>query len=217
MTGSTGNGDTTGTSDENLLITAAKRGDQDAFGALVRRYERLVFKIAGGFFRDRGEVEEIGQEAFLRAFQALQRFREGLPFGPWIARITVNLCYDRLRRLRTRREVSWQELDGEEQEAARRMAGRSSAEEGVAARDLAERLLQYLPVRDRQVLVLVEAFGYTPAEAATLMGSAGVVTRVRLHRARRRMRSLAAELLRAIPGDSPQIPKGPGDFPPDTR
>jgi len=181
--------------DDGALILLAGRGDQDAFASLVRRYQRLVFRIAGGFLRDRGEVEDIAQETFLRAFQALGRFRPGARFGPWIGRIAVNLCYDRLRQRRGRFDTSWDELPPAEQEEVGRMAGGAAADESMAARELAGRLLQALPARDRQVLVLVDALGYTPAEAAELAGCSPLLLRVRLHRARGRARGLAARLL----------------------
>jgi RNA polymerase sigma-70 factor (ECF subfamily) len=199
--------------DDAALILAARQGGREAFGTLVRRYERFVFKVAGGFLRDRGEIEDIAQEAFLRAYQAMPRFREGAPFGPWMAQITVRLCYDRLRQRRVRREVSWQELEGGEQDAARRLAMGLPPDEAAAARDLAVKLLDRLSPRDRQVLILVDALGYSAAEAAAFSGCNGLATRVRLHRARRRMRELAGPLLNKgnrdtggrhgnVPGDS---------------
>lgn len=180
---------------EDALIALASQGDHEAFGALVRRYERLVFRIVGGFLRDRGEVEDIAQEAFLRAFQAIGRFRAGSRFGPWIGRIAVNLCYDRLRQRRGRFEASWDDLPPSEQETAGRMATGRAPDEAMAARALAGRLLLALPARDRQLLVLVDALGYTPTEAAKLAGCSPLALRVRLHRARGRARALAARLL----------------------
>jgi RNA polymerase sigma-70 factor (ECF subfamily) len=180
---------------EDALIDLARQGDHEAFGSLVRRYERLVFRIAGGFLRDRAEVEDIAQEAFLRAFQAIGRFRPGARFGPWIGRIAVNLCYDRLRQRRGRIELSWDDLPPSEQDTAGRMAKGRPPDDAMAARELAGRLLLALSARDRQVLVLVDALGYTPTEAAELAGCSALVLRVRLHRARGRARELAARLL----------------------
>jgi RNA polymerase sigma-70 factor (ECF subfamily) len=140
-------------------------------------------------------VEDVAQEAFLRAFQAIGRFRSGSRFGPWIGRIAVNLCYDRLRQRRGRIELSWDDLPPSEQDTAGRMARGRAPDEAMAARELAERLLLALPARDRQVLVLVDGLGYTPTEAAELAGCSALVLRVRLHRARGRARELAARLL----------------------
>jgi RNA polymerase sigma-70 factor (ECF subfamily) len=189
-------------SDDTALIAEARLGGRQAFETLVRRYERLVFRVAGGFWSDRAAIEDIAQETFLRAFQALPRFRAGAPFGPWISRIAVRLCYDRLRRRRSRREIPWQELSAEEQHAAQHLAAGRAPDEAAAARDLAGRLLDRLAPRDRQVLILVDALGYTAAEAAELSGCTGMATRLRLHRARKRARALAMALLAGANRDS---------------
>lgn len=210
MTDSEADREPAGEESDDALIALASRGSQDAFGQLVRRYQRLVFRIGGGFFREPAEVEDIAQEAFLRAFQSIHRFRIGSPFAPWIGRIALHLCYDRLRRRRSRQDVSWQDLGPGEQETVRRLSGWLPADEGAATRDLAERLLERLSVRDRQALVLVDALGYTPAEAARLIGASGIVLRVRLHRARRRVQGLAAELVREGAQGAPRGPGVPG-------
>lgn len=202
MTGSGRDREPSQPCDEAALVEAARQGGREAFGQLVRRYERLVFRVAGGFLRDRAESEDIAQEAFLRAFQAMPRFRIGAPFGPWIAQITVRLCYDRLRQRRVRREVTWQDLPGEAQGTIQRLARGLPPDEAVIARDLAVKLLDGLSPRDRQVLVLVDALGYAAEEAATLVGCSGLATRVRLHRARRRMKALAAGLLAKGEGET---------------
>ena len=113
------------------LVQRSLQGDSQAFTRLVRRYERLVFRIAGGFLRDRGEVEDVAQEAFLKAYEALAGFRAGAPFGPWIALITTRTCYDRLRARQRRSEVAWEDLSLSEQSAARTFAaGRPATNTG---------------------------------------------------------------------------------------
>jgi len=182
--------------DDGWLVARSRDGDGDAFATLVRRHERLVFRIVGRFLRDRGEVEEVAQETFLRAFAGLETFRPGAPFGPWVARIATRACYDRLRERARRSEVQWDDLSpGERNEALRLAAGRGP-ENRVAARDLAERALAGLPVKDRQVLILSDAMGLSTQEAARIMRTTGLAVRVRLHRARRAVRRTAEALLR---------------------
>ena len=179
---------------DDALVQRTLQGDQRAFETLVRRYERLVFRIAGGFLRQRQDVEDVAQEAFLKAFQALARFRSGAPFGPWIAQIATRVCYDRLR-ARRGREVGWEDLSAAEQQAARSVAGGVSSDVGVANRDLAERLLTRLSPKDRQVLVLQDVLGYTAAEAAQILGCSALAVRIRIHRARRAMEQASERLL----------------------
>lgn len=182
--------------DDGRLVARCLDGDQQAFALLVKRHERLVFRIVGGFLRDRAEVEEVAQDAFLRAFAGLRTFRSGAPFGPWIARIATRVSYDRLRERMRRPEVRWDDLPPGERDAALGLAAGRSAEQQVAARDLAERALAGLPVKDRQALILSDALGLSTQEVAGLMGTTGLAIRVRLHRARRAMRRLADGLLR---------------------
>ncbi len=177
------------------LVQRSLQGDPQAFADLVRRYERLVFRIAGGFLRDRGEVEDVAQEAFLKAFEALAGFRAGAPFGPWIAQITTRTCYDHLRARQRRGEVGWEDLSLSEQSAARSFAAGRPADDGTAARDLAERALAVLPPKDRQALILADAMGHSAAEVGQLMGCSALAVRLRLHRARRAMRQAAERLL----------------------
>jgi RNA polymerase sigma-70 factor, ECF subfamily len=180
------------------LVQRCLQGDSMAFADLVRRYERLVFRIAGGFLRDRGEVEDVAQEAFLKAYEALSGFRAGAPFGPWIAQIATRTCYDRLRARQRRGEVGWDDLSLSEQSEARSFAAGRPADDTAAARDLAERALAVLPPKDRQALILSDALGHTAAEVGQMMGCTALAVRLRLHRARRAMRHAAERLLDGI-------------------
>jgi RNA polymerase sigma-70 factor (ECF subfamily) len=193
-TPSAGSGETNESQDWEL-VQGSLRGDTQAFTALVRRYERLVFRIAGGFLRDRGEVEDVAQEAFLKAFEALPRFRAGAPFAPWIAQIATRVCYDRLRARQRRSEVAWEDLSLPEQAAARAAAAGDAAENKSAARDLAERALATLAPKDRQAVILVDALGHTAAETGKVMGCSALAVRLRVHRARQALRKAAERLL----------------------
>jgi RNA polymerase sigma-70 factor (ECF subfamily) len=190
-----GQGGTEETQDGEL-VRRSLQGDGAAFDALVRRYERLVFHVAGGFLRDRGEVEDVAQEAFLKAYEALSRFRMDARFGPWIAQIATRLCYDRLRGRRRRQEVAWEDLSWSEQVAARGLAaGGTATEDAAASRDLAERALATLSPKDRQALILADALGHTAAEVGQMMGCTALAVRLRLHRARRAVRRVAERLV----------------------
>jgi RNA polymerase sigma-70 factor, ECF subfamily len=187
---------------DTVLVEQALQGNHRSFEELVRRYERLVFRIAGGLLRDRGEAEDVAQEAFLRAFQALPRFHAGASFGPWISRIATRLCYDRFRARRAARESSWDDLSSAEQQAARACIGEGPVGGAAVNRDLAARLLERLSPTDRQVLLLADGMGYTAAEAAGMLGCSPLAVRLRLHRARRAMQRAAARLLDGMTGEA---------------
>jgi RNA polymerase sigma-70 factor (ECF subfamily) len=90
--------------DEASLIRAAQRGDQDAFGELVRAYDQSVLRLAMNLLRNPDDARDVYQEAFLRVYKNLHSFRFDCSFHTWIYRITTNLCLDQLRRRKTRKE-----------------------------------------------------------------------------------------------------------------
>jgi len=184
--------------DDSVLVDRALAGDRASFGRLVRRHERLVFRIVGGFLRNPADVEDVAQETFVRVFQALSTFRPGAPFRPWVVRIATRLSYDRLRRRLRSREVAWEELPLAEQRSARDLAGGAGPEDRIAARDLAERALARLAPKDRQALILAHLQGFTTAEVGQALGCSALAVRLRLHRARRAMRRAVEALLDGI-------------------
>ncbi len=183
---------------DGILVKRALDGDQSAYGDLVRRYERLVFKIVGGFLRNPADVEEVSQEAFIRAFEGLSTFRQDAPFAPWIVRIATRVSYDRLRTQRRSQEIAWEELGPGEQRAVQELVSGGEAEDRAAARDLADRALACLSPKDRQVVMLTQVEGATTAEVAEMMGCSALAVRLRLHRGRRAMRQALEKLLREM-------------------
>ena len=87
--------------DERRAIDAVKNGEPDAYEVIVARYSKRVHSIAWGIVRNSAEAEDLAQEAFVRAYRQIGRFRGDRPFGPWIFRIVTNLAIDIVRR-RTR-------------------------------------------------------------------------------------------------------------------
>jgi len=79
------------------LVLSARRGEAEAFGELVRRYQVAVFNACYRLLGNRHEAEDLAQEAFIRAYERLDRFDAERPFGPWIRRVAVNLGLNRLQ------------------------------------------------------------------------------------------------------------------------
>jgi len=186
---------------EARLIQQAQGGDHQAFEALLKLHDRRVFAIIGSFLRRRQDVEDLAQEAFLKAYLAIGTFRPGAPFAPWLNRIAVNTCYDHLRGIRRRREIAFADLaEGEADflerymEKGGRSAGGDTADR-VAARDLAERILSTLPPKDRLAITLREVQGFEIAEIAAVLGCSRPAAKVRLFRARRAMQAALRELI----------------------
>lgn len=186
--------------DESVLVERALGGDQQAYGILVRRHERLVFRIVGGFLRNAEDVKDVAQETFLRAFEGLKTFRLGAPFGPWVARIATRASYDRLRQRKRASEVAWDDLSPAEQAGARDLATGEGPADRAAVRDLLERAMAALPPKDRMVLILSDALGFSGVEVAKAMECSPLAGRIRLHRARRAMRKVIEELVAGMRG-----------------
>ncbi len=160
------------------LIAAARGGDRDAFGALVRRYEQRVFRLAGRFFHQRADLEEAAQESFLRAWSRLASYRADAPFEHWLVRVTLRCCYDLLRK---RREDSLEDI------AEPSIPSRGDA---VETRIDIRRVLAKIAPKDRFVLLLLDGEGWSVQEIAEKLGWTSVNVKVRAHRARRRLRDM---------------------------
>ncbi|MGH7381382.1 MAG: RNA polymerase sigma factor [Candidatus Methylomirabilales bacterium] len=187
-----GQPDLGGQASDGDLVRRTLAGEQQAFEVLVHRYSRLVFRVIRGMVPG-AEVEDIGQEAFLRAYRSLGQVQQGSSVGPWLARIAVNLCYDHLRRLRGRQERFFSELGPDETTVLDRLARDERALgdiDRLFLRNLAEKLLGQLAPQDRAVLLLKEREGMETKEVAKVLGCSEVAVRLRLFRARRALRKL---------------------------
>ena len=88
---------------DELLVIAAREGDRAAFGVLIDRYRETAYAYAASIIGNREDAEDIVQEAFVRAYVALGRFRAGGRWAGWLMRIVQNLCRDKMRRRAVRR------------------------------------------------------------------------------------------------------------------
>jgi len=86
-------------SSDRDLVLRARRGDAEAFGELVRRYQTAVFNVCYRLMGERRDAEDMAQEAFIRAYARLETFDVERPFAPWVRRVAANLCLNRLASL----------------------------------------------------------------------------------------------------------------------
>ena len=166
------------------LLGRARKGDLGAFDEMVRRYQRRVYGVAMRILRRHQVADDVTQDAFIRAYEALGSFDLSRPFGPWITRIVSNLAINQLRSPR------WREDELPEGHAETSSSAADPLEqvlEGEARRLLAE-ALGTLPVEQRTVFVLrtAEEMSYQQI-AETLDISPGTVMS-RLSRAREKLR-----------------------------
>ena len=180
--------------EEKELIVAAQRGDLDAFNALISRYQNLLFGIALRMLNDEDTASDAVQEALISAFSKFRTFRGG-SLRSWLARVTVNACYDELRRKRRQREVPLEQfnMEGEEVEDLMWMIDPAALpEERYESYELEGAIqssLDQLTPAYREVVVLVDIEGLSYEEASIAASVPVGTVKSRLARARLQMRS----------------------------
>jgi RNA polymerase sigma factor (sigma-70 family) len=171
--------------DEEDLVRRARGGDTDAFGALVTMHQQAAFRVAYLLAGDAGDAEDAAQEGFVRAWRALDRFREGEPFRPWLLAIVGNEARNR-RRGRIRREGV----------AARvRAVVHGAADDGAdlavvlaEARAEVRAALAALAPGERAVVACRYLLDLSEAETAAALGIPAGTVKSRLHRGLGRLR-----------------------------
>lgn len=178
---------------EETLIDKAVRGDLDAFNQLVEAYQDIAFHHAWTFVNDHQLAEDVTQESFIKAYQAIARFRKG-SFRAWLLRIVANTSYDVLRRKKrhTVFPLFPEEKDGNINDTPEWLEDPSpSIEETIEMKETGSeifRLLNELPDIYREVITLIDVYDFEYTEAAqTLKIKVGTV-KSRLARARMEMR-----------------------------
>jgi len=172
--------------EDDTLIAAAQRGDAAAFDELVRRYQEAAFRSAFLILRDADEAEDAAQEGFMKAYRALQRFRRGHEFRPWLLRIVVNQALTMLRS--RRRGVA----------AAERLAVHEhplphTIDDTVIDRERARLVwaaLDSLREQERVVVYLRYFLNLPERELAEYLGCAQGTVKSRLHRALKKLREV---------------------------
>jgi RNA polymerase sigma-70 factor (ECF subfamily) len=184
-----------GPEQEAALVAAAKAGDRGAFEELVKATHADIYTLAYRLTGDEEDARDVVQDAYFRAFRSIKRFRGDARFSTWMYRITANCAATHLaRRAKTRHE----ELSHDEPipDARADIDPESMAEAG-ALRDRISDALAELPPRLRAVVVLRDIYDLPHEAIASELGITESAAKVRLHRARRKLR----ERLFPMPGE----------------
>lgn len=174
---------------ERRAIEQVKGGHPGAYDYLMTKYTKRVVSIAWNIVRNAADAEDLAQEAFVRAYENIGRFRAGERFGPWIYRIVTNLSLDVVKH-RTR-------FRHEELSAATPAERRDSADVPAAASEIARRVdeaLETLPEMQRIVARLSLVEGFEHAEIAEMMNVSEGTVRSHLSLARGKLREQLADL-----------------------
>jgi len=188
--------------DDALLIRAAQQGNTSAFEELVRLYDRAVLRLAVHLTGSQEDGQDIYQEAFLRAYINLNRFRFECSFYTWIYRIVTNLCLDHLRKKHSRGRdlVTTVAPDGEQEEVLDRVPDHratASPERSMVGRELREcilRALGRLSPRERMVFELKHYHGMRLRTVAGILHTTEGTIKNTLFRATQKLRGSLADM-----------------------
>ncbi|RYG39509.1 sigma-70 family RNA polymerase sigma factor [bacterium] len=178
------------------LVTRAREGDYEAFEALFDRYRLLVYRFAYQMVGRRDDAEDLVQEAFVRAYQNLHRYRDEAKFTTWLLRIVTNLCTDQARMSHRRTHL-------EQQEAAGALDWMTVGDTDDPVRNLDEErrakalrsAIQALPTHHRTMIVLRDLEERDYPDIASIVGCSIGGAKLRVLRARRALRDRVAPLL----------------------
>jgi len=175
---------------DEVLVSACRRGDQDAFATLVERYQGKIYNLAYRLLGNADDAGEMAQEVFCRAYVKLGEFRGEASFSTWLYRIAHNICYDELRR-RRRRPVASLEAEtesGTRLEVPAPQPGPAELCARQAVRERLQQLIATLPPDQRTALVLRDIQDLSYEEMAQVLQCSLGTVKSRLNRARRTLR-----------------------------
>ncbi len=175
---------------ETAVLDRARRGDHEAFAVVVRHYDPALRRLAYRVLGSPARMDDALQEAYVKAFRALPRFRGQSQLGTWLHRIVFNACLDELRR--THDELVT--LD----DGPQRLAASPDHAEVVAGREMLEQALAALAPHDRAAVVLVDGQGFDYRAAAEVLGIPAGTVASRLHRARATLRRALGESAKGV-------------------
>src|SRR5487761_2172549 len=186
------------TSEESDLVRRIQAGDEMAFREIVDRYQSKVFSIIYGVLRNHNDAEDIAQQVFSKIYFSIRNFDFRSSLLTWIYKITVNECYDYLRKKRVRKlvyESDFSEEDTRKMENSDTVVDRERPmDTALAQRDLVVKLLERLSEEDRTMILLKEVEGYSVEELSRISGMNENTIKVKLFRARQKLLKVAQRL-----------------------
>lgn len=182
--------------EEAVLVRRIQERDEAAFRELVERYQNKVYSIIYGILRNHNDAEDIAQQVFTKIYFSIGNFDFRSSLLTWIYKITVNECYDYLRKRRVRKLVYESDLGDEEGVNMERSEPDQAprVDERLERRDLALKLLAKLGEEDRQLMLLKEVEGHSVEELARMTGMNENTIKVKLFRARQKLLKAAQRL-----------------------
>jgi len=178
-----------------ILIEDVREGGIAALAALVEKYQRMAYRVAIKITKNHEDASDVVQDAFLKTYDSIQKFRMESSFETWLYRIVVNLSINAVKRKNRRRErtlsdeITPQVTENVKQRVKLKNDPSIQAEK-QELRDWVTKAVDSLPVHHRTVVVLHELEGLTHAEIASILDCSESTIRTRLHYARKQLREL---------------------------
>jgi RNA polymerase sigma-70 factor, ECF subfamily len=172
------------------LTERARSGDDSAFNQVIQAYRKRILGTISRLIGRPEDVEDVGQEVFVRLYYSLDQLRTAEVFEPWLYRLTVNAAYDYLRRQKRRSESRMSDLSEQQVIMADAVAGgkrNSEDQHRTRVRELAHQLLSSVSEEDRILLTLKEVEGLSLRELEQIYNIKENALKVRLFRARQRV------------------------------
>jgi len=176
---------------ETAVLDRARRGDHEAFAILVRHYDPQLRALAYRLLGSRDRMDDALQEAYVKAFRALPRFRGQSQLGTWLHRIVFNVCLDELGRLRRAETVPLED-------APEPLAPGPDHADLLAGREQLSDALATLAPHDRAAVLLIDSQGFDYAAAAEVLGIPPGTVASRLNRARAALRRALGESVKGV-------------------
>lgn len=183
------------------VVKRVQAGDVAAFDQLMRKYRERLFGIVYNLTSNREDTADLVQDAFIKAFQSINRFQGQSSFFTWLYKIAVNTTLSHLRKNKLRTFFSLEKVqeDGTTAEILAKLTDTSGADRDAYLRELQEKLneaLQKLSIKHRTVITLFEIDGLSHAEIAEVMDCSEGTVRSRLHYAKQFLQAELSKYLR---------------------
>ncbi|MDQ2085267.1 sigma-70 family RNA polymerase sigma factor [Herbivorax sp. ANBcel31] len=180
---------------EKELIEQAKSGSIEAFEQLIEKCQKKVFNIAFKMMGNYEDASELAQEAFIKAYKSIKKFKGDSLFSTWIYRITTNVCLDELRKRKNKKVISLDEYikyDGEE--IKRQVKDESPGPEKVfekrEIKNIMKKCIDSLPIEYKTVVVLRDIQGFSYEEIAKIIKCPEGTVKSRINRARKALKDI---------------------------
>ena len=180
------------------LVRIVVDGDVDCFEELITRYQPRVFGMARKYFRNESDAEDVVQAIFTKTFQKLSSYKGTAPFEHWFMRLSLNACYDALRRKRNRPDQTISDMLFDDESWQDRLSNIPDASDRVGleeARELVYTVLGQISDRARIVLTLQELEERSIREISEITGWSESLVKVQAFRARKEMRASVERFL----------------------